>query len=238
MAESGKNVLKIPEFAALVGAVSTPLQADIVAYFRNNPGLDIDAPELSGKLRTQEIEAVKEALDDLEDAGVLSGEIKGVAQSRHYHFAPQGPLKAAIERVFTREATRAQWRTFRDALGELDRARRGKRKILLLAGVSLAAAVLAAGIYLAAREPGADAVDLSEFTGVHETRYPNNQIKSRIEYSAGRREGSFAAWFENGQRMAEGAYRDHRPHGRWTYWNERGEPLAVVVYEDGRAVRF
>ena len=232
----------MPEFAPLLEVIRTPIEADVVAYFQKNPKEELDAPLLAGKIRPEEIESVQKALDSLEAARVLSSEVKGVAQTRHYTFSPSPPLQRAIDRILGDETTREAWQDFRIYLAEESLRRQRSRKILTLAAAAVIAGGLAVGIYFlvqsirsAGREPVRE--DLSRFTGVHETWYPNGQIKSRIEYANGRREGSFAAWFENGQKMAEGAYRDNRPDGRWSYNNERGEPLAVTVYEDGRAVR-
>ena len=241
MIDSENKSAGLPQFAPLLGKITTPLQADIVAYFQENPQEGIDAAELSGELKLEEINQVEESLEGLEAAGVLSSEIKGVVQTRHYHYTPEVSLKRALDRIFGEKSTRDSWKDFRSYLADQSRRKAGKRKILLLAAAIIVALGLGGGIYFIVeniRDSGRQPVkvDLSEFTGTHETRYPGGQIKSRIEYSDGQRDGSFSAWFENGQKMAEGNYRDNRPQGRWIYWSEKGEPYTMILYEDGRAV--
>ncbi len=241
MIDSENKAAGLSQFAPLLGKITTPLQADIVAYFQENPEEGIDAAELAGKLKLEEIQEVEGALEELEAAGLLSSEIKGVVQAKHYHYTPEVSLKRALDRIFGEKSTRDSWQDFRAGLADQSRRKAGKRKILLLAVAIIVALGLGVGVYFivenirdAGRQPVK--VDLSEFTGLHETRYPGGQIKSRIEYSDGQRDGSFSAWFENGQKMAEGSYRDNRPHGRWIYWSEKGEPYTMIHYQDGRAV--
>lgn len=241
MNNPGKQVAAMPEFAPLLEVITTPIEADVIAYFQGNPDEDLDAALMAGKLHRDDIESVQKTLENLRSSGVLSSEIKGVAQSCHYRFTPAPPLQQAFDRIFREPKTRDSWADFRGYLEEEDRRRQGKRKILILAAAGLIGLGLAVGIYFlvqniqsSGREPVQ--VDLSRFTGVHETWYSNGQIKSRIEYANGRREGSFSAWFENGQKMAEGSYRDNLPDGRWGYWNEKGNPQMMIAFQDGRAV--
>ncbi|MDP8236444.1 MAG: hypothetical protein P9M08_08670 [Candidatus Erginobacter occultus] len=241
MIDSENQAAGLPQFAPLLGKITSPVQADIVAYFQENPLEGIDAAELAGKLKLEEIKPVEKALEDLEAAGLLSSEIEGVVQTKHYRYAPEVSLKRALDRIFGDKSTRDSWKDFRAGLAVQSRRKAGKRKFLLLAVSIIVVLGLGVGVYFIVgniRDSGRQPVkvDLSEFSGLHETRYPGGQIKSRIEYSAGRRDGSFSAWFENGQKMAEGSYRDNRPQGRWIYWNEKGEPYIMISYQDGRAV--
>ncbi len=237
MIDPGKKAVDPVEFSPLLGKITNPIQLEIVAFFQENPDEGIDAAGLAGELKREDIPRVEEGLEKLEEAGLLSSEIKGVVQTRHYHYTPEVSLKPVLARLFGGDAEKA----FRTYLEKEDSRRTGKRKKLFLAAAILIVLGLGAGVYWlvenvkdSAREEVQE--DLSQFTGIHETHYSNGQIKSRIEYVEGRREGSFSAWFENGQKMAEGTYQDQRPQGRWIYWNEKGEPLTMIVYRDGRAV--
>ena len=243
MIDPGDKTPGADQFAPLREKISTPLQADIVAYWRDNPEGALDAIEMAGKLKREDINLVSRDLKELEEAGVLSGEITGVDQTRAYRFQPDAAIKQALDRIFSGPDGRDAWKEFRSGLEERSKRSATKRKILIFGMWIIIGLGLAAGVYFAVRsigDAGRETVreDLSEFTGVHETWYPGGLIKSRIEYSGGRREGSFEAWFDNGQKMAEGSYRDHRPHGRWIYWDEDGNPLTMVIYEDGRAVSY
>lgn len=231
----------MPEFAPLLKVVTTPVQADIVDYFQKNPGEALDAALLAGKIRPEEIESVKKALEELKSVGVLSSEVSGVAQSRHYTFTPDPSLKKALDRIFGDQKTQDAWQEFRIYLAEESFRRQRKRKLLIIVAGIVVVLGLGAGIYFLVQSIKVSGQekpqeDLSQFTGVYETRYANGQVKSRIGYSNGQREGSFSAWFEGGQKMAEGSYRGNRPHGNWVYRNEKGEPLTMIIFEDGQAV--
>ncbi len=243
MIDPGEKNAGAGRFAPLRGVIKTPLQADIVAYWQDNPEGALDAIEMAGKMKREDIKVVSGALEELEEAGVLSGEIKGVDQTRAYRFRPNAEIKQALDRIFSGAGIPDSWKEFRGGLEQQFRRAEAKRKIIVFGAGILIALGLAAGIYFAVQrigDPGAEPVraDLSEFTGVHETRYRAGQIKSRIDYSDGRREGSFEAWFDNGQKMAEGSYRGDRPDGRWIFWDAEGNPLTMVIYEDGRAVSY
>jgi len=236
-----KNTDTLSRFDPLLGKITTPLQADMVSFFQENPDEGIDAAGLAGELKREDIPRVEEGLEKLEEAGLLSSEVKGVVQTRHYHYTPEASLKPVLARIFGEGGDGDAEKAFRTYLEKEDRRRAGKRKKLFLAAAILIVLGLGAGVYCVVeniKDSGREEVqeDLSQFTGLYETRYPNSQIKSRIEYSGGRREGSFSSWFENGQKMAEGVYRDNRPDGRWIYWSEKGEPFTRILYRDGRAV--
>jgi len=241
MSNSGNKMLTMPDYAPLLEAVTTPAAADVLAYFQENPDQDLDAVVLAGKLREDDVKSVREALEDLRSAGVLSSEIKGISQSPHFRLLPDTAVKKAVDRIFSGKETRDSWKEFRDYLVREGGRKRSKKKRLILVGTVVIVLGLGAGIFLLALNSGGsgrerEREDLTQFTGIHETRYPNGQVKSRIEYSRGLRAGSFAAWFADGKRMAEGAYRDDRPHGTWRYWNEKGLPLVMIAFEDGRAI--
>ena len=44
------------------------------------------------------------------------------------------------------------------------------------------------------------------------------------------------AYFDNGQKRAEGEFRKGRRHGRWVRWLRDGSPEKAVVFEDGEEV--
>lgn len=50
------------------------------------------------------------------------------------------------------------------------------------------------------------------------TYYANGQIRSRIEYRDGHRDGIGASWYASGAKQAEGAYSDGQMEGSWTFW--------------------
>ncbi len=241
MTDSEQPTGRWAEISPLLGKITTLLQADIISFYEKNLEEGFDAAELAGALKREDIPRVEEDLEKLEEAGLLSSEVRGVIQSKHYHYTPPATLKPILNRIFGEDSDGDSQKDLRVYLEKDSRRQVGKRKIVLLVGAIFIAFGIGLGIYYivqniraAAREEVLE--DLSEFTGIHETRYSNGQIKSRIEYSQGLREGSFHAWFDNGARMAEGSYKGHRPDGRWMYWNERGEPLAMIFYQDGRAV--
>ena len=76
MAKSENKILAMPDFEPLLKVVATPIQADIIAYYRAHPAESLDASLLAGKISQEEIESVQKALAELEDSGVLSSEIK------------------------------------------------------------------------------------------------------------------------------------------------------------------
>ena len=48
------------------------------------------------------------------------------------------------------------------------------------------------------------------------------------------REGPFVAWYPDGRRKIEGAYRDGVADGAWTYWSPDGRKREAGQYRNGR----
>lgn len=67
------------------------------------------------------------------------------------------------------------------------------------------------------------------------TYYANGQMRSRIEYQDGHRQGLGTAWYASGAKQAEGTYTDGRMEGSWTFWLPDGSLDAERsgIYRDG-----
>ncbi|MFH1039361.1 MAG: hypothetical protein V1789_11920 [PVC group bacterium] len=241
MIEPGQKVEEIKEFAPILRVVDSPLKADPVSFFYDNPAEDNDAAGIAGRLGDDRIKLVAGALSALKAGGLLQTKIEGVMRREYYRFTPAEPMKEALDLFFQKAGTRDYWKEFREYLETVERKKRRTRRLVIILIAVLAAFGLAAVGYLVSgkiKEAYRDRrlEDLSGQTGTRETRYANGQLKSRIEYFSGDRHGLFAAWFENGQKMAEGEYRNNLPQGRWVFWNSSGKQIKVTTYAEGRAV--
>ena len=48
-------------------------------------------------------------------------------------------------------------------------------------------------------------------------------------------DGSYVEFFENGDRMVEGNYKNGVPNGIWTYYDETGNIVKIETYNAGVA---
>ncbi len=241
MIEPGKKIEEIAEFAPIVEIVDNPLKADIVAFFYDNPEKDDDAPGIAGGLGADQIKSVAGALEDLKGAGLLQTKIEGVMRSEYYHFTPSPRMRSALELIFKKAGTRDYWQEFKEYLRSIEEKKRRTRRLILIMIAVLVVAGLGTAGYLVSQkikeQKRAQRLEaLSGVTGTHEAQYPNGQLKSRVQYFSGDRNGPFTTWFENGQKMAEGEYRNNLPSGKWTFWDHSGNKIKVTTYVEGVAV--
>jgi len=48
--------------------------------------------------------------------------------------------------------------------------------------------------------------------------------------------GLHTEYFENGQKIQEGNYKDDKQYGKWTLWDENGQINSVATYKDGECI--
>lgn len=53
------------------------------------------------------------------------------------------------------------------------------------------------------------------------------------ENANGEKHGAYVLWYENGQKMLEGQWRDGVPHGQVTVWDHEGRVKARAEYSNG-----
>jgi antitoxin component YwqK of YwqJK toxin-antitoxin module len=61
----------------------------------------------------------------------------------------------------------------------------------------------------------------------------NGQLQFFEHYVDGEKDGPAVAYFENGQKEAEGMFRKGRFHGTWTGWYPNGMKRKVAEFVDG-----
>ena len=64
--------------------------------------------------------------------------------------------------------------------------------------------------------------------------YENGQKRAEGTYKDGMPDGLWTSWDENGQKSTEGTYKDGELDGLWTGWYENGQKRAERTYKDGR----
>lgn len=64
--------------------------------------------------------------------------------------------------------------------------------------------------------------------------YPNGQIEELGSYRADREHGFWRWWYEDGRPMAEGSFDDGVRNGRWRFTHRNGSPLSVGDYTAGK----
>ncbi|MEA1928335.1 MAG: hypothetical protein U9N73_09005 [Candidatus Auribacterota bacterium] len=241
MIEPGKKIADIPEFAPVVKVVDTPIKADIIAYFYDNPDEDDDATGIARRIEEDRIKLVEQNLAELARAGLFKAKVGGVTRSDFYSFTPDAPMKEALELIFKKAGTRDYWSEFRGHLRGREAGQKSKKKMLFIGlGVILLAILAGAGYFIAgqigAQKRAEKEKALTAGSGVQEISYSNGNLKSKIEYFSGDRNGPFTTWFENGKKMAEGSYKNNIPDGEWRFWDNTGKEIKVVTYREGRAV--
>jgi antitoxin component YwqK of YwqJK toxin-antitoxin module len=50
----------------------------------------------------------------------------------------------------------------------------------------------------------------------------------------GKKHGTYAKWYENGHKKAQGGFRDGQRHGKWFFWYENGQKSVESNYRDGK----
>jgi hypothetical protein len=63
--------------------------------------------------------------------------------------------------------------------------------------------------------------------------YPSGQLQFSENYMGGEKDGPAVAYFENGQKEAEGAFRKGNFHGAWMGWYPNGSKRKVAEFIDG-----
>lgn len=241
MIEPGQKVEEIPEFAPVLKIVNSPLKADIVFFFHDNPTEDDDPTGIARRIGEERIKLVSQSMAELAQDGLLGAKIEGVMRSNYYHFSPDERINEALSLIFKKVGGRDYWREFKEYLQKVEaRKRRGRRLLIIIIAVVALVGLAAAGYFIygqiRAKSRAQQLEDLTDTTGTRETRYPDGQLKSKIEYLSGERNGPYITWFENGRKMAEGAYKHNLPDGKWVFWDKTGRQIAVVTYVEGRAV--
>jgi len=49
------------------------------------------------------------------------------------------------------------------------------------------------------------------------------------------KDGIETKYYENGQKSAEGTYKDGNPDGIWSYWSPDGKESSVLIHSDGKS---
>jgi antitoxin component YwqK of YwqJK toxin-antitoxin module len=74
------------------------------------------------------------------------------------------------------------------------------------------------------------------FTGTSKCVYSDTgQVKSLGEIWGGKRDGKYTLWYENGQKSAEGNYKDGRLDGKSAVWSG-GQKWKEENYKDGKLI--
>ena len=73
----------------------------------------------------------------------------------------------------------------------------------------------------------------SQYTGIIEIYYPNNQLKSLREYSGGKKYGKHQGWWENGNQQYEYYFDNDQNIGKHIQWHSNGEVFIVKNFENG-----
>jgi antitoxin component YwqK of YwqJK toxin-antitoxin module len=74
------------------------------------------------------------------------------------------------------------------------------------------------------------------YSGVAVWYYDNGQKRAEGTYKDGRPNGKVTAWHENGQKGYEGTYKDGELDGLSTTWYENGQKNFEVNYKDGELI--
>ncbi|MBA3705439.1 MAG: hypothetical protein H0W84_05935 [Bacteroidetes bacterium] len=66
--------------------------------------------------------------------------------------------------------------------------------------------------------------------GVWKTWYDNGIPWSETTFKEGKKEGKTTTWYENGRKRYEGFYNKDMESGKWTFWNELGNIIETKDY--------
>ena len=72
---------------------------------------------------------------------------------------------------------------------------------------------------------------ISEYADLH---YPNGQLKEKISYKEGLKDGKFTGYYQNGSKKYVKRYEDDIPAGKWQYYTMAGKTNAEEIYVDGK----
>ena len=74
------------------------------------------------------------------------------------------------------------------------------------------------------------------FTGVMVEKHENGQKKAEGPFKDGKIEGLVTEWYENGQKSVEVTLKDGKPEGLATRWHENGQKSREEIWKDGKKV--
>jgi antitoxin component YwqK of YwqJK toxin-antitoxin module len=74
------------------------------------------------------------------------------------------------------------------------------------------------------------------YSGVAVRYYGNGQKRAEGTYKDGELDGFSTLWYENGQKSEEGTWKDEKRDGLWTDWYENGQKGAEVTWKDGKQI--
>jgi len=63
--------------------------------------------------------------------------------------------------------------------------------------------------------------------------YPNGQLQKKGGYKDDRFDGFFEAWNDEGVRRWTGSYRVGKQHGEWIFFDKNGAALPAIYFKDG-----
>ena len=66
--------------------------------------------------------------------------------------------------------------------------------------------------------------------------FESGQPRLRLNYVAGKREGTLTEWDSSGKKVREGNWKDGRESGPWTAWQPTGDKHWEATYRDGRII--
>ena len=72
---------------------------------------------------------------------------------------------------------------------------------------------------------------ISEYADLH---YPNGQLKEKISYKEGLKDGKFTGYYQNGAKKYVKRYEQDLPAGKWQYYTMAGKTNAEEIYVEGK----
>ena len=72
------------------------------------------------------------------------------------------------------------------------------------------------------------------YSGVAVEYYDNGQKMREGSYKDGERDRKWTGWYENGQKRYEETYKDGKEDGKWTGWWENGQKYLEGTYKNGK----
>ena len=62
----------------------------------------------------------------------------------------------------------------------------------------------------------------------------NGEKCAQGEYRDGKQHGHWIYWWPNGKKAQEGEYRDGSKRGRWMYWEDDGNEIGFVEHQENK----
>ena len=76
------------------------------------------------------------------------------------------------------------------------------------------------------------------YTGKYIEWYDNGNKMDEGEYKDGKKEGKWIEWHEDGTKKEEGEYKDGEKEGKWSGWYECGNNQYEKEYKDGKLITY